>query len=109
MFLKTGVPTDRPGNNFPSTPCQSVIVMVKDKKKKVISPCLCIEERYESSHKPTPYLPAGWVPECSIVEGMFMINTSPFRSHSTMADYAEFLPRRFITSQFAKGGNENIS
>ena len=37
---------------------------------------------------------------------MFVINTAPLHSHTTMADYARFLLRRFIVSQFTKGGKE---
>ena len=67
-----------------------------------------IEGRYKSSPTQvfTPYLPIGWTPECSIIEGMFLINTSPLRNHITMAEYGRFLLRRFVVSQFAKGGNE---
>ena len=40
-------------------------------------------------------LPGGWVPDVVVLEGMFMINTSPLTTHSTMKDYAQFLLRLF--------------
>ena len=33
-------------------------------------------------------LPGGWVPDVVVLEGMFMINTPPLTTHSTMKDYS---------------------
>ena len=105
---KTGVPIDRPGEQLSEYPLSISDSNGKPIKRQKSYFTKSIEGRYKSSPKPitTPYLPTGWVPECSIVEGMFMINTSPLHTHSTMADYAKFLLRRFIISQFTKGGSE---
>ena len=51
-------------------------------------------------------MPGMWVAECVIVEGMFMLNTTPLGSHRTFADYASFLCKRFLTPHFAKGATE---
>lgn len=51
-------------------------------------------------------LPPGWNPDCCLLEGMFMLNTSPLGSHRTFADYSRFLIKRFIVSQFARGTKE---
>ena len=51
-------------------------------------------------------LPDMWVPGCVIVEGMFMLNTTPLSSHRTFADYANFLNRRYVLPNFAKGAKE---
>ena len=51
-------------------------------------------------------LPGGWVPDAVVVEGMFMINTSPLSTHSTAKDYTQFLLRRFVVSHFSKGCKE---
>lgn len=51
-------------------------------------------------------MPDMWVAECVIVEGMFMINTTPLGSHRTFADYANFLCKRFLIPQFAKWAKE---
>ena len=57
------------------------------------------ETRYkESSPTVIPNnLPQGWIPQCCIVEGMFLINTTPLESHRTFSDYARFLITRFIS------------
>ena len=47
--------------------------------------------------------PAQWVPDIVILEGMFLINTSPLITHSSMKDYARFLIKRFTISHFIKG------
>ena len=67
-----------------------------------------IETRYKESSPPVILncLPQGWKPECSIIDGMFIINTTPLGTHRTLADYAQFLIRRFILPQFSKGSKE---
>ena len=67
-----------------------------------------LEARYKDSSPPiiTPYLPANWTPQCSILEGMFIINTSPLNYHQTLADYGRFLIKRYIISEFKKGSSE---
>ena len=49
----------------------------------------------------------GWVPKADVVlEGMFMINTSPLTTHRTMKDYAQFLLRRFVLHHLTNGCSE---
>ena len=50
--------------------------------------------------------PGGWVPDSVVLEGIFLINTSPLITHCTMKDYAKFLVRRFAVPHFAKGSKE---
>ena len=38
--------------------------------------------------------PPGWQPECCLLEGMFMITTSPVAGQTTFGDYGHFLMRR---------------
>ena len=52
------------------------------------------------------HLPVGWIPESVILEGMFMINVSPLRSHHTMKEYTQFLLRRYALPHFVKGAKE---
>ena len=47
-----------------------------------------------------------WVPGFVVLEGMFMINTSPLTTHSTMKDYSQFLLRRFVLHHLTNGCNE---
>jgi len=35
-------------------------------------------------------LAAGWVPNAVVLEGMFLVNTTPLDTHTTMQDYAFF-------------------
>ena len=51
-------------------------------------------------------LPGGWVPDVVVLEGMFMINTSPFTTHSTMKDYSQFLLRWFVLHHLTNGCSE---
>ena len=51
-------------------------------------------------------LPEGWIPECCILEGMFMLNTTPLGKHKTFADYGDFLLQRFVVPQWSRGARE---
>ena len=50
--------------------------------------------------------PIGWFPDAVILEGMFMINTTPLRIHSCMKEYAEFLLNRHVKSYINAGVKE---
>ena len=50
--------------------------------------------------------PGGWVPDTIVLEGMFLINTAPLITHSTMGEYAQFLVRRFSIPHCFKGVKE---
>ncbi len=54
-----------------------------------------LETRYKCSSPSIFFnsLPLGWKPECCILEGMVMINTTPTGSHTTFEDYGNFLIR----------------
>ena len=41
-------------------------------------------------------LPGSWTPEVVVIDGMFMINTSPLSTHTNMKEYSTFLLRRFV-------------
>ncbi len=67
-----------------------------------------LETRYKSCNLPiiSTQLPSGWKPSCTIIEGMFLINTTPLGTHKTFKDYAYFLMLRYILTQFRKGCQE---
>ena len=46
--------------------------------------------------------PVGWIQECSILEGMFLLNTIPLGTHKTFSDYANVLMLRFILTVFQR-------
>ena len=67
-----------------------------------------IQNRY---HKVSPpiisnSLPTGWIPDGCILEGMFLINTSPLGSHKTFNDYGHFLIQCYIVPQYSRGCNQ---
>ena len=105
---KTGKPIDRPGEQLLVLPLSLTDNEGNPLKGQKSYFTRSLEARYKQSTIPivTPYLPEGWELECSIIEGMFLINTSPLRTQTTMTDYALFLLRRFIVSQFHKGSKE---
>ena len=61
---------------------------------------------FETRYTDSPYpvimntIPSNLTPQCVVLEGMFLINTSPLGTHTTFGDYAFFLMRHFILSQF---------
>ena len=51
-------------------------------------------------------LPADWLPDIVILEGMFIINTVPLRIHSKLSEYVVFLIRRYIAWYIRSGAME---
>lgn len=51
-------------------------------------------------------LPCGWIPEVVVLEGMFLIQTSPLNTHQSMKEYSLFLLRRFALPHFVRGSTE---
>ncbi len=62
--------------------------------------------RYKQASQQVLISELPWKPECSVLEGMFLINTTPLGIHKTLADYGKFLISRFIRPQFSKGSLE---
>ena len=60
------------------------------------------EKRYKHVTPPifTTALKDGWSPDAVITEGMFLINITPWSSHRTMGDYADFLLKQHILPHF---------
>ena len=63
-----------------------------------------ISKRYQSVV--VNNLPTGWTPDTVIIDGMFLINTSPLRSTTTISHYATLLFNRFITPYYLAGAKE---
>ena len=68
------------------------------------------EKRYAHATPPiiTTSLTAGWSPDSVITEGMFLINITPWSSHTTMGDYAAFLLRQHILPHFRNGSTTKV-
>ena len=50
--------------------------------------------------------PSGWVPDSVILEGMFMINTTPLRIHCCMLEYAKLMLHRYVNRYLSVGVEE---
>ena len=67
-----------------------------------------LEKRYENAIPKimSTELPSAWVPHTTIVEGMFLINITPWSAHQNMVDHAESLLRQHILPHFRNGSKE---
>ena len=50
-------------------------------------------------------LPESWIADVVVLEGMFMLNTTPLSTHSIIKE-ALFLLRRFVINFFSSGTNQ---
>ena len=66
----------------------------------------CLESRYKSANPQVFLTNLPWTPHCTLLEGMFLINTNPLGSHKTLGDYAKFIMTRFLLMQFKRGSRE---
>ena len=88
---KTGRPIDKPGEQlleYPVALCDHDGKLLKGQKSYTTN---SLEARYKTSQPPvfTAALPTGWRTQCSLIEGMFLINTTPLSSYKTISDYAK--------------------
>ena len=65
-----------------------------------------LEKRYKQASIIISAFPPGWVPDTIILEGMFMIQTSPIPTMSYMTDYVQYLLSRFVRPHFVAGAKE---
>jgi hypothetical protein len=65
-----------------------------------------LQTRYQKASPPIISNDLSYVPQCTIIEGMFIINTAPLKVHRTLHDYCHFLIYRYIITEFKKGTNE---
>ena len=103
---RTGRPIDKPGEQLIELP-----LAISDNDGNPIKgqksyTTKALEARYKATSPPVFTTSLPWKPQCSIVEGMFLINTTPLRSHRTLSDYAGFLMRRYLLTEFNKGSEE---
>ena len=62
-----------------------------------------LQRRYKHPPIIIQELPAGWIPDTVILEGMFLIQTSPILTMSCMQDYVKLLLSRFVRPHFIAG------
>ena len=65
-----------------------------------------LEKRYQARAVIVSMFPGGWIPDTVVLEGMFLINTTPLATHATMKDYVLFILRRFAFPHFVKGATQ---
>ena len=102
---KSGKPIERTGEQLIECPmalCNSDGTPCKGQKNYVTQ---SLESRHNAASPPVIMTtqPVGWIQECSILEGMLLINTIPLRTHKT---FSKFLMQWFILTQFSKGSTE---
>ena len=105
---KTGKPIEKPGEQlleFPLAICDHNGDPLKGTKSYATK---CLETRYKTANPPVflNQLPTDWNPQCCLMEGMFIINTTPLGSHKTMAEYSRFIMRRYVLSEMYRGATE---
>ena len=105
---KTGKPIEKPGEHQLELPMAISDHMGNPLKGQKSYSTKCLETRYKAANPPVfmTQLPSNWTPQCCLMEGMFIINTTPLGSHTTLADYTNFLTKRYILSEFHKGAIE---
>ena len=66
------------------------------------------EKRYEHASPPVFHasFPTDWRPDAVVMEGMFLINITPWSAHRSMANYADFLIKQHILIHYRNGAKE---
>ena len=103
---RTGRPVERPGEQLIELPlalCDSTGNPIKGQKSYTTHYLQC---RYKDATPQVFLTNTPWRPECYVLEGMFLINTTPLGSHKIMSEYATFLFTRFVLTQFKRGCDE---
>ena len=106
--LRTGIPIERAGEQLIALPLAISDHQGNPNKGQKSYMTKALANRYKQCPEPIILndYPQGWHPQCCLMEGMFMINTSPLGSHTTYGDYARFLMQRHITPHFSRGCTE---
>ena len=65
-------------------------------------------KRYENATPPiiTSSLPSGWIADTTVIEGMFLINISPWGAHKNIGEYAHFLLKQHVLPYFRARSKE---
>ena len=95
---RTGKPVEQPGEQpieLPLALCDNSGNPLKNQKSYTTH---FLDSHYREAATPVFLLSLPWKPQCCIIEGMFIINTTPLGSHTVISDYAKFLYTRFKTS-----------
>ena len=103
---KTGTPIECPGEQYIELPlslCDNEGNQLKGQKSYVTK---FLESRYKNAIPKVINNHLQFTPQCTILEGMFLINTVPLGLHTTFEDYSDFLISRYILPRFKQGSEE---
>ena len=103
---RTGIRADVVGEQYIELPralCDEDGNLVKGTKSMATH---FYQARYRGADLFSHSFPDNYSPDVVILEGMFLVNTHPLTSHHTMADYGDFLMRRFLSPHLQKGCTE---
>ena len=103
---RIGAPIERPGEQLLELPLAISDNDGNPLKGQKSYTSRSLEARYKSATPAAFTTDLPWTPECSLIEGMFIINTTPLGHHKNLGDYASFLLKRFILTQFRRGCQE---
>ena len=86
---QTGVPVDSIAEHYIPLPLALASNDGSPLKGQKSNTTKALKGRYKDATPPvfTNSLLSDWIPELVILEGMFMLNTTPLGSHRTFADY----------------------
>ena len=103
---RIGAPIERPGEQLLELPLAISDNDGNPLKGEKSYTSRSLEARYKSATPAAFTTDLPWTPECSLIEGMFIINTTPLGHHKSLGNYASFLLKRFILTQFRRGCQE---
>ena len=102
---RTGIPINQAGEQFIALPLALCDHNGNPHKGQKSYMTKALVKRYKGTIVLNDF-PQGWQPECCLLEGMFMINTSPIAGQTTFGDYGHFIIRRHVAPHFLKGSRE---
>jgi len=100
---RTGKPIERPGEQLIELPLSISDPEGNPNKGQKSYATKFLETRYKAASPQVFSTKLPWTPQCCILEGMCIINTTPPCGCSTIAGYADYLLNKFIVSEFQKG------
>lgn len=103
---RIGAPIEKPGEQLLELPLAIADSNGNTLKGQKSYTSQSLEARYKSATPVVFTRDLSWTPDCIVIEGMFLINVTPLGYHKTLGDYASFLMKRFITTQFRRGCKE---
>ena len=96
---RIGAPIERPGEQLLELPLAISDNDGNPLKGQKSYTSRSLEARYKSATPAAFTTDLPWTLECSLIEGMFIINTTPLGHHKSLGDYASFLLKTNAVSE----------